>query len=251
MTEADIIFWILIAVSPFIGSFIGVVVRRYPKWEGVIAGRSRCESCGHDLGPSELVPFASWIALRGRCRHCGAPIAPFHLYIEAAAIAVVWWASLVVSGWLLAATCFFGWMLLTLALIDWEHFRLPDAITLPLLVLGMGVSHRIDPGSMLDRMIAIAGGFFAFWLLGTLYRAARGRDGLGFGDAKLVAALGAWLSWVGLPTAVLYAAAMGLAAVLAASLRGRPVNATTRIPFGTFLAAGAWLVWLYGPLVAA
>ncbi len=243
------IFWLTLAAAPFIGSFLGVLIVRLPQARPVAFGRSQCDSCGHALGPLDMVPLVSFLALRGRCRYCAASIVPLHPAIEIAAACVALWAATEISGWLLAATALFGWLLLALAVIDWRHYRLPDVLTLPLLLAGLAVSYALDPAGLPDRAIAVIAGFAAFAALGWVYRALRGREGLGLGDAKLLGALGAWVSWIGLPTVVLYAAMLGLLAVFAASLLGRKLEAAGRVPFGTFLALGGWLVWLYGPLL--
>lgn len=168
--------------------------------------------------------------------------------MEIAALAVVIWAASVTSNAILVVTCVFGWWLLVLAATDWRDFLLPDALTLPLAVAGIVVSYVIDPTHILDHLIGAFSGFFALALLAYAYARLRGRDGLGLGDAKLMGALGAWLSWQGLPSALLFAAISGLVFVLLRSAVRRPLAATDPIPFGTFLALGGWLVWLYGPL---
>jgi len=240
----------LIAASPFIGSFLGVVALRLTAGRTVLFGRSACDSCGATLGPLDLVPLVSFAALRGRCRHCGAAIDPLHVVMEAGALAVVLCAAFVTSGWILAASCVLGWTLLTLAAIDWRTGLLPDVLTLPLVAAGLGVAYAVDPAALLDHAIGAAAGFVAFAALAEIYRRLRGRDGLGLGDAKLLAASGAWLAWSALPTVVLYAAFIGLALVLARRGRGQALQATDKLAFGPALAAATWLVWLYGPLVA-
>lgn len=239
----------LIVVAPFIGSFLAVVALRWGQARGAVRGRSACDACGATLAPLDLVPLVSFVGLRGRCRHCGAAIDPTHVALELGALTVVVWAAFVTSGWILVASCALGWTLLTLAAIDWRTGLLPDVLTLPLIVAGLGVSFALDSGSLLDHVIGAAVGFVAFWALAEAYRLLRGRDGLGLGDAKLLAASGAWLSWSGLPSVILFAAFIGLALVLAQRLRGGALQATDRLAFGPALAAATWLVWLYGPLV--
>jgi leader peptidase (prepilin peptidase)/N-methyltransferase len=112
----------------------------------------------------------------------------------------------------------------------------------------MAISYAIDPNTLADHLIGAALGFVVFATIAFAYVRLRGFEGLGMGDAKLMAALGAWLGWQGLPTALLFAAFTALAYVLARSLAGRRV--TDPIPFGTFLALGGWLVWMFGPLTA-
>jgi leader peptidase (prepilin peptidase)/N-methyltransferase len=141
--------------------------------------------------------------------------------------------------------------LLTLAVIDWRTYLLPDALTLPLALSGLAAAWFFDRDAFAGHAIAAAAGFAVFAAISFAYRRWRGRDGLGLGDAKLLGALGAWVSWQGLPSVVLYAAVLGLAAALALSLAGRGLSRDTRIAFGAFLALGGWLVWLCGPLQLA
>lgn len=241
--------WITpVLVSPFIGSFLGLLVLRLPGGDPVVLGRSACRSCGARLGVRDLAPLVSWICSRGQCRHCGAPIAAFYPLIELAASGVAVWSSMVLSGWLLWATCLLGWALLGLAVMDWRDFVLSDALTVPLMLAGFTVACLVDSGGLADHLLGALGGFLAFAGLARLYRRLCGRDGLGLGDAKLLAAAGAWVSWSGLPSVVLLATTTALAATAARRLGGTPVAATDRIPFGSHLALGTWLVWLYGPL---
>jgi leader peptidase (prepilin peptidase)/N-methyltransferase len=239
----------LVVVAPFIGSFLSVVVTRLVRGKTVVAGRSACDACGHPLGVLDLVPLASFAALRGRCRHCGAAIDPVHPALEIGALGVALWAALTTGDWLLVATCVLGWTLLALAAIDLRDGLLPDVLTFPLLGIGLAVSYGIDPALLVDHIIGAATGFTAFAALAYLYRRLRGREGLGLGDAKLLAAEGAWVGWIGLPTIILFAAVIGLIAVLVQSRRGRVLAATDRLPFGPALAFAGWLVWLYGPLI--
>ncbi|HWD28761.1 MAG TPA: A24 family peptidase [Rhizomicrobium sp.] len=237
-----------IVVAPFVGSFLAVVALRWPQGRGVVAGRSACDSCGHTLGAIELIPLASFAALRGRCRHCGAPIDPLHVAMEAGALIAAIWAASVTTGWVLAAGCMLGGILLTASAIDWRTGFLPDVLTLPLIAIGLAAAWLFDMQGIWDHVIGAAVGFIGFAGLAALYRRLRGRDGLGLGDAKLLAASGAWLGWVALPSVILFAALFGLAFVL---LRRKPLDGASRIAFGPALALATWIVWLYGPLVPA
>jgi len=195
-----------------------------------------------------MVPLVSWLARRGRCA-CGQVRLPmFYPAVELGALLVAAWAALVVDGWLLVATCALGWTLLALAWIDARHLHLPDALTLPLIPAGLLVIGLIEPAKLLPHALAALTGGLGFWALAGLYRKLRGREGLGLGDAKLLAAGGAWAGPFGLPGVILAAAVAGLAFALIRRLAGRPLDATTELPFGPHLALGIWLVWLYGPL---
>ncbi len=236
-----------LALAPFAGSFLGVLVRRLPAGRDWAWSRSACERCGRVLGPAELLPLASFAMLRGRCRGCGAPIGWFHLGIEFAAVAV---AGLVlgVAG---TATdrlwpgCALGWGCLALGLIDWRHLRLPDAITLPLLLLGLAATAWRQPQQLGDHALACLLGWLAFRAVAWGYRRLRGIDGLGHGDAKLLAAAGAWLGSSALPVVVCAAAVLTLLGVLAraARLRRRPER-NQRVAFGPGLAASLFGCWL-------
>jgi len=234
-------------LSPFIGSFLGVVIRRLPLGRSIALARSACEGCGRTLPAQDLVPLLSFAMLRGRCRFCRAGIARFHVWIELAAVAVAAWAMAATAdgGALLWANCVLGWLLLALAWIDRDHLRLPDALTLPLVALGLLATWWLHPDAAADHALAAAAGYLAFRGVALAYRLLRQREGLGQGDAKLLAASGAWVGLAGLPTVVLGAAVIALSMTLAQRLFQRHA-ADTPIPFGPYLALATWLVRLYG-----
>ncbi|HEY3919310.1 MAG TPA: A24 family peptidase [Stellaceae bacterium] len=237
-----------VLVAPFIGSFLGCVVVRLPSGRPVVWDRSACDLCGHPLAARDLVPIASWLALRGRCRYCGGKIALRVLLIELGAVATAFWAASVAQGPMLWASCLLGWMLYALALIDLDAAILPDVLTLPLLVLGLAATAYFAPSQLADAVIGAVAGFLFFAALRWLYRTLRRREGLGLGDAKLLAASGAWVSWTGLPSVVLVAALASLTLVLLMALRGQPTAGDRRLAFGPALCFGTWIVWLYGAL---
>jgi leader peptidase (prepilin peptidase)/N-methyltransferase len=227
--------------APFLGSFMGVLITRLPAGRGVVAGRSRCDSCGRTLGVAELVPIASFVTLGGKCRWCAAPIPRVTLWVELAALAVALSALAAGErGALLWAGCALGWTLLTLGWIDALCQRLPDVLTLPLVLAGLAEAYLLEPEALTGRAFGAACGYSGFRLLALLYKRWRGQEGLGEGDAKLLAASGAWVgAW--LLSDVLLAAAV--TALLFALRHGR-MDRAARIPFGPFLAAGTWLIWL-------
>lgn len=240
-----------VILAPFIGSFLGTLVLRLPKGESVIGGRSACPACGHPLGPLDLVPVVSWLLLRGRCRHCGTAVSPFYPAIELAALAVAFWAGLAAPEDEIWESCALGWSLLTLACIDGWKFLLPDLLTLPLLAAGLLAAFPEGSAVLTDRLAGAGFGFGMFWMVRTLYRHLRRREGLGGGDVKLLAASGAWVGIAGIPSVILIAATTGLAgALLKSAITRKPLGRRSRIPLGLFLALGTWLVWLYGPLFA-
>ncbi len=243
--------WIwAVLLAPFIGSFLGVVVLRHDAPAKMLAGRSACRACGTRLGAADLVPVLSWLSSRGKCRHCGAPVGLFYPAIELAAIAVALWSATVFSGFALWASCILGWTLLALAVTDLKYFRLPDFLTLPLVGAGLATTALLGSDSLADSLTAhILGamaGYLFVRLLRFAYRAVRGREGMGLGDAKLLAAAGAWISWQGLPSVLVIAALSALLVVLV--WRGPRIDPAQRMPFGVFISLGLWITWLYGPL---
>lgn len=232
-----------------VGSFLGLVSLRLPRGEGVVRGRSRCDGCGRPLPPWRLIPLASYLASGGRCTACRAPIPPRYPLLELACAAIgVWAAMSQVAPLTSGLTALLGWQLLLIAVIDAEHFWLPDRLTLPLLGTGLLAAFALDRTAPVDALIGAAAGFATLWLLALAYRRLRGREGLGGGDPFLLAAAGAWVGWIGLPSVLLWAATAGLSLVAARVLTGGRVSGADRLPFGPFLAIGAWLTWLVGPL---
>jgi leader peptidase (prepilin peptidase)/N-methyltransferase len=230
-----------------IGSFIAALTWRWPAGRSIVAGRSRCDHCDAPLSARDLVPVFSFLVLRGRCRQCGAAIAPRHLAIEVAAGLVGALALALQPGAAGVAGAGLGWALLALAILDVEHFWLPDRLTLPLLLTGLVAGVWLAP-PLLDRAIGAGVGFAALAGIAAAYKARTGRDGLGGGDPRLFAAIGAWLGWAALPLVLLAAATLGLVLVGIDRLRGRPVTRHSRVAFGALLAVSAWPIWLVGPL---
>ena len=226
------------------GSFLATILIRWPKGESALAGRSHCDACGSVLGPRDLVPILSHVALGGRCRHCGAGIDTRHLAVEIGAGLVGLVAFLAFAGVEAPVAALFGWWLLLLAVVDLEHHWLPDRLTLPLLPVGLAVAWLGIGPPTLDRIIGAVAGYAVLAAIGWLYRRLRGREGLGGGDPKLLAALGAWLGWQQLPLVLLGAGMVGLAAIALRRLRGESVSATDRLPLGTLMALAAWPLWL-------
>lgn len=151
-------------------------------------------------------------------------------------------------AWPVAVSAALGAVLAVLSAIDLSSRRLPDALTLPLAAAGIGLAWSRDPGLVPWHLGSAALGYAALWGVARIYVVLRDRPGLGLGDAKLLAAAGAWLGLDGLPSVVLVASLAALALVLAARSLGRTMTMATAIPFGPFLALGFWVVWLYGPL---
>ena len=231
------------------GSFLGTLILRWPEGRGVMRGRSSCDSCERVLSAVDLVPMISALLLHGRCRTCGGKIAPLHGRVEAGWAVLGALACGLAPGLAGAGCALLGWLLLTLAVLDWRHFWLPDALTLPLAFLGLTLGLWVTDATLPDRVIGAAAGYGVLLAVAVSYRMARGRDGLGLGDAKLMGGLGAWCGWQALPFILLMAAGLGLVAVLASVASGRKVTAATRVPLGTCLAIAAFPGWWVSMLV--
>jgi len=257
-----------------IGSFINVVIYRLPimlerTWQAQISEsrselssetfnlavpRSRCPTCSAQLSALENVPVLSYLALRGRCRHCKSAIPRRYLLVELGASLI---SVLIVMtfGYTLSALAYliFSWCLLTLSLIDLDHYLLPDDITLPLLWLGLLVSATglgLPEVSLSDSVVGAAAGYLSLWSLFWAFLFATGKEGLGYGDFKLLAALGAWLGWQALLPILLLSSLTG--AVIGLTLiafggreRGAP------LPFGPFLAVAGFSMLVWGPRILA
>lgn len=202
-------------------------------------GRSRCPACATTLHARDLVPLLSWLLARGRCRHCGARVRAWYPLVELAAAAIGALPFLFLTPGTAAIAAVLGWWLLALALIDLQAWILPDALTLPLLAAGLlAAATGLPPGiALASAAVGAFAGYVSLAGLAYAYRHLRGREGLGLGDAKLLAAAGAWLGPESLPWLVLAAALFGLLMALA---QRRPLQAETAVPFGPALALAFW-----------
>jgi leader peptidase (prepilin peptidase) / N-methyltransferase len=221
-----------------LGSFIATLVLRWPAGRSIL-GRSQCDGCGRNLGLLDLVPLLSALWTRGKCRTCGERIDPFHWRVELGSglIGVTALAAFPgTAGWLWAL---FGWLLLPLALLDARHFWLPDRLNAVLAIAGLLLAGPMLGTLLLDRWIGALGGGLILAAIAWGYRRVRGSDGMGGGDPKLVAAIGAWLGWQALPSLLLLASLGGILWALAQRKGDQPL-ALRRVPFGLFLCAAAW-----------
>ncbi len=239
--------WGLAIAAPFIGSFLGTLALRLPAGEPVAFARSACPHCQTSLRALEMIPLVSWAAQRGKCRTCHQPLGLFYPVVELAALGIVLWAASRLDGGELMAGTLFGWLLLALAAADARTGLLPNALSAALAAAGLIAGALLWPGRVIHLVVGAVAGYGVFAGLAWFYRRVRGRSGLGEGDARLLAAIGAWVGWQGLPEVVLIAAATGLLWALVGAAAGRPVSATTRLAFGPHLCLAAWIVWLYGP----
>jgi leader peptidase (prepilin peptidase)/N-methyltransferase len=227
-----------------IGSFLATILIRWPQGRSVVAGRSACDKCGRTLEAPDLVPILSWSLARGRCRTCGSRIDRRHLAAEAGAAMIGLAAILVHPIPLAGVTAILGWWLFLLAALDIEHEWLPDRLTWPLLAAGLAAAWGGFGPPLESRLIGAAAGFASLFAIARLYRTLRGREGLGGGDPKLFAAIGAWLGWTQLPFVLVGAGMLGLAALVLKRLRGGVVEASDRLPLGTLMALAAWPIWI-------
>jgi leader peptidase (prepilin peptidase)/N-methyltransferase len=258
------------------GSFLNVVVHRLPimlerGWRAecqrllgmeepisapaqpynLVVPRSRCPACGTPIGALDNIPLISFVLLRGRCRACGASISPRYPLVEALGgvlTALVAWR--LGFGWPALAAMFLTWALIALAFIDLDHQILPDAITLPGLWAGVGLASF---GVLTDLQASVIGamaGYLSLWVVYWGFKLLTGKEGMGHGDFKLLALLGAWLGWQALPQVILLSSLVGALvgiALIVARRHGRGVP----IPFGPYLAAGGWVALLWGDAINA
>jgi leader peptidase (prepilin peptidase)/N-methyltransferase len=256
-----------------VGSFLNVVIHRLPKmmergWAdqcAELAGRepeakprydlmmprSACPACGHAITAIENVPVVSWLALRGRCRACRAPISPRYPVVElvagALAVAAVWQFG---AGWKGLAACAFLWTLLALAFIDADTQLLPDDLTLPLLWGGLVANLFGLFVPLASAVVGAIAGYLVLWAVYWLFKLVRGKEGMGYGDFKLLAALGAWLGWPMLPQIVLVSSVLGaVGGILMIVLKGR--DKAVPLPYGPWLAGAGAVALFFGPAINA
>lgn len=253
-----------------IGSFLNVVIHRLPKimerqWAAecaqlagqpapagepynLLVPRSRCPHCGHAIRWYENIPVLSYLLLRGRCSACGGGISLRYPLVELATGALfawcVWRYGLTPTG---LAWCAFAATLLALALIDWDTTLLPDSLTQPLLWAGLIVAAlRWNTVSLPDALWGAVAGYLSLWLVYWSFKLATGKEGMGFGDFKLFAALGAWFGWTALIPIILMAAVIGAVVGIALKLK-QNLREGGYVPFGPFLALAGLTAMVYGP----
>ncbi len=243
MNTVTIVF--LLAMGLAVGSFLNVCIYRLPRRESLMFPASHCPVCDRSLAWFENLPLASWLVLRGRCRTCRTPIGVQYPLVEAIT-AAVFVSAYFIYGWtpLLAARLLFACAMIVLFVIDLQHRILPNAITLPGIVIGFILSVFLPPGWLSSLIGLIAGGGVLF-AIGEGYYRLRGYEGLGMGDVKMLAMIGAFLGWpLMLVTLVLASFAGSVVGVgLLVSRRG---DMKAALPFGTFLAVGALVAAVAG-----
>lgn len=234
------------------GSYLNVVIHRLPREESTVLPRSRCPRCGALIRARDNLPLVSFLLLRGRCRVCRGAISWRYPLVEAAT-AVLFVACLERFGptWRAAAAALFGSLLLALAAIDYEHFLLPDLLTLTGLAAGLLIAAWAPWIELRDAALGAALGGGMLWLLAKGWVLLRHEEGMGLGDVKMLAMVGAFLGWQGVLVTVLLASFAGAALGLAL-IASRRLDLKSRLPFGVFLAAGALVALFVGErLVAA
>jgi leader peptidase (prepilin peptidase)/N-methyltransferase len=251
-----------------IGSFLNVVIHRLPRmmeneWKAqcaelagsappseprynLLVPRSHCPHCSTPLRVADNVPLVSWLVLRGRCAHCGAKISARYPVVEAltaALSAAVAWKFGFTTTTLFALAL--TWTLVALTFIDADTTLLPDDLTLPLLWLGLGANLAGTFVPLRDAVIGAVAGYLVLWSIYWLFKLATGKEGMGYGDFKLLAALGAWMGWKALLPIILLSSLVGAVVgivLIVLARRGREIP----IPFGPYLAAAGFIVLLAG-----
>ncbi len=263
---------ILVPISIFfglcVGSFLNVVIHRLPKmmerqWRvecaelagnpappaetyNLVVPRSACPRCGHRITALENIPIASYLMLRGRCSACKARISPRYPVVEAlAGMLAGYIAWRYGPGAALFGALIFAWVMLALTFIDLDTFYLPDSITLPLLWLGLLFNLGATFTDIGSAVIGAAAGYLVLWIVFWSFKFATGKEGMGYGDFKLLAAIGAWLGWKTLPLVILLSSFVGAVVgigLIVFARHGRNVP----IPFGPYLAVAGLVALLYG-----
>ncbi len=258
-----------------VGSFLNVVIHRLPimmerQWrhqcrefmagEGetppqhpleearydLITPGSRCPHCGHHIRAMENIPVVSYLVQRGRCTACKAPISPRYPLIELTSavlsMIVVWQLGFTAAA---GAALVLTWSLVSLSAIDIDHQILPDTITLPLLWAGLLLNLYGLFADIHSSVIGTVAGYLSLWTVYKAFKWFTGKEGMGYGDFKLLAMLGAWLGWQALPVIILLSSVVG-AAVGIALIAARGQDKNVPIPFGPYLASAGWLTLLWG-----
>jgi leader peptidase (prepilin peptidase)/N-methyltransferase len=231
-----------IAVGLFgavIGSFLNVCIHRLPRHESIVRPSSRCPACGKQIAPYDNVPILSFLWLRGRCRACRAPISFRYPLVESAnAIGYLWIVQQFGLGWSAAAYAVLFSALLVVTFIDFDHQIIPDRITLPGIPLGILCASTVLPAGLLNSVLGVLLGGGLLWFMAWISPYLFGKEGMGGGDIKLLAMIGAFLGWEPVLLTVLVGAFTG--AVTGLSLIAlKRLRRDQYLPFGPFLALGA------------
>ena len=266
-------FSLVFLFSLMIGSFLNVVIHRLPimlerEWQAeylsyfnpetqlqqeerynLMVPRSACPHCGHAITAMENIPLLSWLWLKGRCRECQAPISARYPLVELlTALLSLVVAATFAPGWGLLAALLLTWVLVALTFIDLDKMLLPDQLTLPLLWGGLLFNLTGGFVPLADAVIGAMAGYLVLWSLYWAFKLLTGKEGMGYGDFKLLAALGAWLGWQALPIVLLLSSLVG--AIIGISLiLLRNHHQNKPIPFGPYLAIAGWIALLWGDTI--
>ncbi len=215
----------------------------------LVTPRSACPQCGHEINALENIPVISYLVLRGKCRVCGAPISLQYPLVEiltaVLSLLVAWYFG---YSWQAAAALLLTWALIALSVIDLQTSLLPDSITLPFVWLGLLVNMGEILTDLHSSLLGAVCGYLSLWLVYYLFKWLTGKEGMGFGDFKLLALLGAWMGWQMLPLIILASSFLGAMVGIGLILfRGQDKNIP--IPFGPYLALAGWIALLWGPQI--
>ena len=246
---------ILFVYGIVVGSFLNVCIYRLPLEKSIIRPRSSCPGCGYHLAWYDNIPLLSWLWLRGRCRGCAQSISITYPLVElASGLLTLQVAYRFGMTWESLLLVLLGYSFVVLTVIDFYHYILPDVITLPGILLGLLVAGVPLFGFPLPDMEtsfigALAGGG-GLWSFAWIFEKITGKVGMGFGDIKLLAMIGAWLGWQSLPFTIFFAGSAGsVVGITWMLLSGR--GRSEPIPFGPYLVAGAWIYLFHGPQIYA
>ena len=247
--------WLVIAVvfafGAIIGSFLNVCIVRLPEQRSIVRPPSHCPTCRRDIAWYDNVPLLSYVLLRGRCRGCGTRISPLYPAVEllTGALAVALWLRL---GPTLAFVGYFAFAaaLVTITFIDLDHRIIPDVISLPGIVVGLAVSFVSPLVTPVDAVLGIFAGGGVLLAIALAYQAIRGQEGMGGGDVKLLAMIGAFLGWQSVFVTLMLASLIGSLIGVALMLYQR-ADTKLAIPFGPFLACGALVYLFFGDRILA
>jgi leader peptidase (prepilin peptidase) / N-methyltransferase len=240
----DFAFYLAFLFGAVWGSFLNVCIYRLPLGESIVSPASRCPGCEKPIVWYDNIPLLSWMILRGRCRHCQSSISPVYPFIEAVSALLTLHVVMVFGfSWESLALICLGYSFIVMMMIDLYHYILPDVITLPGILIGLILTWTTQLGSPLgtfdDALIGVAVGGGGLWAFAFIFEKITGKVGMGLGDVKLLAMVGAWLGWQALPYTIFFAALMGSVVGLSwIGLMGR--DRSKPIPFGPYLVLAAW-----------
>lgn len=261
---------VVLILGLLVGSFLNVVIYRLPvmmerSWKAecaecfpeanisvdedvfnLVLPRSRCPQCNHLIGSMENIPLISWLWQKGRCKHCSCKISARYPSVEMlTGLMSLMVALFVPFGWPVVFALIFTWVLISLTFIDFDTMLLPDQLTLPLIWLGLLVNMSGMFVGLQDAVLGAVFGYLSLWSIYWGFKLLTGKEGMGYGDFKLFAALGAWFGWQALPLIILLASFSG--AIIGIAVIAASKDKTSRpMPFGPYLTIAGWIYLVYG-----